>query len=167
MMRAASPCNETSRGGTSTLQARLLPTVRIGPDRGGISMSIRKFAFAAAALALCAPVAAMAEKPGKHDQHAQSGHGQKAKGHKGHKRQVHALRDIRSKACPPGLAKKNTGCLPPGQWRKGDRLPNSCWANMSAMASCPLRSAHATTTIRPTATSTATIAFTWSMRPAV
>ena len=88
-------------------------------------MTIRKFAFAAAAFALCAPVAAMAEKPGNQNQHAQSGHGQKAKGHKGNKRQVRALRDIRSKACPPGLAKKNTGCLPPGQWRKGDRLPNS------------------------------------------
>ena len=28
--------------------------------------------------------------------------------------------------CPPGLAKKGSGCLPPGQaklWRKGERLP--------------------------------------------
>jgi Ni/Co efflux regulator RcnB len=28
--------------------------------------------------------------------------------------------------CPPGLAKKNNGCLPPGQamkWRRGDHLP--------------------------------------------
>ncbi|MBP8149518.1 MAG: RcnB family protein, partial [Limnohabitans sp.] len=28
--------------------------------------------------------------------------------------------------CPPGLAKKNNGCLPPGQerkWRKGEPLP--------------------------------------------
>tara|TARA_R110002124_G_scaffold141679_1_gene306221 strand:+ start:9731 stop:10198 length:468 start_codon:yes stop_codon:yes gene_type:complete len=28
--------------------------------------------------------------------------------------------------CPPGLAKKNNGCQPPGQakkWQKGDRLP--------------------------------------------
>lgn len=29
----------------------------------------------------------------------------------------------RAKACPPGLAKKNTGCLPPGLWKKGDLLP--------------------------------------------
>lgn len=33
------------------------------------------------------------------------------------------------KACPPGLAKKNNGCLPPGQAKKifgvGDRLPAS------------------------------------------
>jgi Ni/Co efflux regulator RcnB len=30
------------------------------------------------------------------------------------------------KGCPPGLAKKNNGCLPPGQgakWRIGERLP--------------------------------------------
>lgn len=30
--------------------------------------------------------------------------------------------------CPPGLAKKNSGCLPPGQaklWRKGEKLPPS------------------------------------------
>ena len=28
--------------------------------------------------------------------------------------------------CPPGLVKKGSGCLPPGQaklWRKGERLP--------------------------------------------
>jgi Ni/Co efflux regulator RcnB len=31
-----------------------------------------------------------------------------------------------SRKCPPGLAKKNNGCLPPGQakkWRKGHPLP--------------------------------------------
>lgn len=33
---------------------------------------------------------------------------------------------IRSGGCPPGLAKKNNGCLPPGQakkWRRGAPLP--------------------------------------------
>jgi Ni/Co efflux regulator RcnB len=33
---------------------------------------------------------------------------------------------IRSKGCPPGLAKKHNGCLPPGQakqWQRGARLP--------------------------------------------
>ena len=48
-----------------------------------------------------------------------------AKGHKGHKgAQVerdyrgssHGYQDAR--ACPPGLAKKNNGCLPPGQAKK-------------------------------------------------
>ena len=34
---------------------------------------------------------------------------------------------IKAGSCPPGLAKKNNGCLPPGQakkWRKGYRLPS-------------------------------------------
>lgn len=34
---------------------------------------------------------------------------------------------FRAGNCPPGLAKKNNGCLPPGQakkWRKGYRLPS-------------------------------------------
>lgn len=33
---------------------------------------------------------------------------------------------FRSGKCPPGLAKKNNGCMPPGQakkWAKGQRLP--------------------------------------------
>lgn len=34
---------------------------------------------------------------------------------------------VREGKCPPGLAKKNNGCLPPGQakaWRKGQPLPS-------------------------------------------
>ena len=34
---------------------------------------------------------------------------------------------VRAGRCPPGLAKKNNGCMPPGQakkWRKGYRLPS-------------------------------------------
>jgi Ni/Co efflux regulator RcnB len=34
--------------------------------------------------------------------------------------------ESRSGHCPPGLAKKNNGCMPPGQakkWRQGERLP--------------------------------------------
>ena len=34
--------------------------------------------------------------------------------------------EFRSGHCPPGLAKKNNGCMPPGQakkWRKGYALP--------------------------------------------
>lgn len=34
---------------------------------------------------------------------------------------------FREGRCPPGLAKKNNGCMPPGQakkWRKGYRLPS-------------------------------------------
>ncbi len=42
--------------------------------------------------------------------------------HAGHQGAHHGA----SRGCPPGLAKKNEGCLPPGQARKlarGDRLP--------------------------------------------
>lgn len=34
--------------------------------------------------------------------------------------------EFRSKGCPPGLAKKKNGCLPPGQakkWKRGSALP--------------------------------------------
>ena len=71
-----------------------------------------------AALAATAPVAA---KPGK-------GHG------KSHKSMAHGGqgqfdngRGFGVGGCPPGLAKKNNGCLPPGQAKKrfamGQRLP--------------------------------------------
>ncbi|WP_106638702.1 hypothetical protein [Allosphingosinicella vermicomposti] len=60
-----------------------------------------------AALTISTATAAVAQGHGK-------GHGNHAYGH--------------GKACPPGLAKKNNGCLPPGQARKiygqGDRLPS-------------------------------------------
>jgi hypothetical protein len=67
----------------------------------------------AAALAIAGPVAA---KPGK-------GHGNKAHGHSKahvHKGQVHkghfagGLYAPGIGGCPPGLAKRNNGCLPPG-----------------------------------------------------
>lgn len=62
-----------------------------------------KFAIAAGALALAFAGPAM----------AQPGH---AKGHKGHgnKHQQHQVMGWGAGACPPGLAKKNNGCMPPG-----------------------------------------------------
>ena len=39
-----------------------------------------------------------------------------AKGHKGHHAKGHA--GYGAGGCPPGLAKKNNGCLPPGQAKK-------------------------------------------------
>lgn len=93
-----------------------------------------------AALALCALFAcgsALAEKP------EWAGGGKGKKEHKEreraeHRGQVHfddrhrvAVREYfgdaaRAGRCPPGLAKKNNGCLPPGQakkWRMGQPLP--------------------------------------------
>ena len=83
---------------------------------------------AVAAIAFAAPAVA---KPGK-------GHGgHKAAKHQKHQSHDRGLRDVRfgagydqqrfSGSCPPGLAKKNNGCLPPGQAKKlavGSRLPN-------------------------------------------
>ena len=78
-------------------------------------------------LGLCA-APALAEKPewaGKG-----KGHG---KGHNKHfddQRRGHVLgyydAEFRKGHCPPGLAKKNNGCMPPGQakkWRVGQRVP--------------------------------------------
>ncbi len=80
---------------------------------------------------------------GKHDEHDQDdehaqgrGHGHEAKRHEHEgrefqdrdRRAVRAYFDeyARRGKCPPGLAKKHNGCLPPGQekhWRIGAPLP--------------------------------------------
>lgn len=84
---------------------------------------------AVAAIVSAAPAVA---KPG-------NGHGgHKAAKHQKHQSQQRGLRDDRASrgygeqrfgaSCPPGLAKKNKGCLPPGQAKKfavGSRLPSS------------------------------------------
>ena len=50
-----------------------------------------------------------------------------AKGHKGHHAKGHVGYGMGG--CPPGLAKKNNGCLPPGQAKKlyniGQRWPGN------------------------------------------
>lgn len=38
--------------------------------------------------------------------------------HRSHAREYYSERYSRAKSCPPGLAKKNNGCMPPGQARK-------------------------------------------------
>ncbi len=75
-----------------------------------------KFAIAAGALALAITGPAMA-KPGH------------AKGHGNHgKHSQHAM-GWGAGGCPPGLAKKNNGCMPPGQAKKlyniGQRFPTT------------------------------------------
>lgn len=77
-------------------------------------------AVAAAALTLCVPAASFAD-PGKH------AHSQRAvKAQPGHAK-VHKVsrsgKRYGGQACPPGLAKKYPGCIPPGQWKKGYRIP--------------------------------------------
>ena len=82
----------------------------------------------ASALAVAAPALA---KPG-------NGHGQ-GKGHSNHAAMGHenygkgSLYGYGRGGCPPGLAKKNNGCMPPGQAKKlyniGQRLPQA-YGNM-------------------------------------
>lgn len=75
---------------------------------------------AMAAMATAAPSVAK-NGPGR-------GHGaHNAEMHRGHSARGGGGPDQRARGCPPGLAKKNNGCLPPGQARKlglGDRLPS-------------------------------------------
>ena len=88
---------------------------------------MRRILFAAAALAVVLPTAAVADKPAKVRG--------KGKGHASEPgddvqvtvhfdaRQREIVRDyfVRTHGrdnCPPGLAKKNNGCLPPGQAKK-------------------------------------------------
>ncbi|HEX4847877.1 MAG TPA: hypothetical protein VFV30_07010 [Novosphingobium sp.] len=86
-------------------------------------------ALAAAALAFALPSAVQAKANGNgRGQGAHAGHGPAAK---------KPPKAARAKPCPPGLAKKNTGCLPPGQWRKGDRLPEAWAVQFIAYAALP------------------------------
>jgi hypothetical protein len=75
----------------------------------------------ASALAIAAPAAA---KPGQgkghgHGTHATMDHGKHAK---------HQMYGYGTGNCPPGLAKKNAMCMPPGQFKKlynvGQRYPS-------------------------------------------
>jgi hypothetical protein len=101
-------------------------------------MTIRPAAVLAAAAILALPAAALAkpENPGKPQQanHAQ-GHADHAQhgaanttGKGKSKAKPTAGNRYNGMACPPGLAKKPQACIPPGQLRKGDRLPDS-WAS--------------------------------------
>lgn len=73
----------------------------------------------AAALIAAAPAVAKSEKG-----HGHSSHAAKAKKHGKSKYYAYG-----SRSCPPGLAKKNNGCLPPGKWKKmynhGQRYPSN------------------------------------------
>ena len=52
-----------------------------------------------------------------------------AKGHGNHAKHASGAKGYGAGGCPPGLAKKNNGCLPPGQAKKlynvGQRFPGS------------------------------------------
>jgi hypothetical protein len=85
-----------------------------------------------ASLAFATPASA---DPGKGKGHDGAKHGQVAKAHGNqgkHARMVHQGHvgaNFWGNGCPPGLAKKNNGCLPPGQAKKlysrGQRWPGN------------------------------------------
>ena len=82
----------------------------------------RLLILAGAASVLALPVAAVAKDHGRghgndrHERHGASDRYDRDDRGEGHRR-----------GCPPGLAKKHNGCLPPGQaWRVGQRAP---WGN--------------------------------------
>lgn len=101
----------------------------------------------AAAIAL--PGAAMA-KPGNGH-----GHGNSATAHAEHgdlrrdrdmrhdrdnddrRDRIHRSSQYNGQACPPGLARKSPRCVPPGQWKKGDRLPSGWDRQYTAYGSLP------------------------------
>jgi hypothetical protein len=88
-------------------------------------------AAGAASLALAAPAAADPNKNkghGKQAKHGQMIHQGKQAKHTKHARKVHQARaaaNFWGHSCPPGLAKRNNGCLPPGiakrSFNVGDR----------------------------------------------
>jgi Ni/Co efflux regulator RcnB len=81
------------------------------------------------------------EQKNRNDQHQKSEHGKKAsrdQDQRGAGEQMHIgerqraaaseyyAQQLRAGRCPPGLAKKRNGCMPPGQarkWQKGQPLP--------------------------------------------
>ena len=103
---------------------------------------MRIFTTLALALSLALPSAAFAEKGGNpnkgkgHDKNWQAGPGKGPGGPPGHAKkfgshdhaaiQAYYGQSIGRGNCPPGLAKKHNGCLPPGhakRWHVGQPLP--------------------------------------------
>jgi len=90
-------------------------------------------ATGAAALVLAAPVAADPGKSQGHARHGQTTHQAQGKQQGSHSTRVYqgraASRYWGSRSCPPGLARKNNGCLPPGiakrSFNVGDRWNGS------------------------------------------
>ena len=105
----------------------------------------RKCAIALLLAGFVAVPSAMADPPpwagggkGKHERKKEKHQGSNSSHHDGHERRGHFSEhhhvivreyygdEFRRGKCPPGLAKKNNGCMPPGQakkWHVGQPLP--------------------------------------------
>ena len=103
-------------------------------------LTARVLAVALAGVLAAGP--ALADKPswaggkGKGNDQGENHDGQRGKNHKvehfgdQHRTAVHDYYEGQYKSghCPPGLAKKHNGCMPPGQakkWQVGQRLPSN------------------------------------------
>jgi hypothetical protein len=99
---------------------------------GGVKgLNMKKLILLAGATMLVT-VAPAAAKPGNGQGHGKSAHSSMAHGNSAHARTVHGRGDVgvirtsngrlyaldRRGGCPPGLAKKGNGCMPPGQAKK-------------------------------------------------
>lgn len=104
------------------------------------SIAIARFAWAGAIAASLAFHPAVADKPawahdndkGKSEDHrhdkGRRGHDEHARFEDHHRVVVHDyyVKDYQAGYCPPGLARKHDGCMPPGQarkWKMGRPLP--------------------------------------------
>jgi hypothetical protein len=99
--------------------------------RGVKGLNMKKLILFAGATMLVT-VAPAAAKPGNGQGHGKSAHSPMAHGNSAHARTVHGRDDVgvirtrngrlyaldRRGSCPPGLAKKGNGCMPPGQAKK-------------------------------------------------
>lgn len=75
--------------------------------------------LAAGCVALALPLAALADKPAHAGQGNGKGHVTRAdKAERAAPNRAQSARGVTARACPPGLAKKDPACLPPGQARK-------------------------------------------------
>ena len=91
-------------------------------------MGIRSLTLSLAALAMAVP-GAVAADPGRHGNHAAGKHVSKGKAAKGQiGKRASTGKRYAGMACPPGRATKSPRCIPPGQWKKGNRIPGS-WAD--------------------------------------
>lgn len=83
---------------------------------------MRKLLILAGAAAICAlPGAAIAKEHG--NGHGKQGRGQQAQNHDRYEGRDDHRQTVRY-GCPPGLAKKHNGCLPPGKAKRiGQRSP--------------------------------------------
>jgi hypothetical protein len=110
-------------------------------------MTLRILSLGSAALALGLATPVLAAQAGGHGNHAVRGDHADHSGHAGYGQSGHGKAKVQKatkggspyagKPCPPGLAKKNPGCVPPGQWKKGDRLPESWIGHYTAYAGLP------------------------------